>query len=268
VATASVLRAAKTDRYAPIVRRFEGQVAIITAASRGIGLAIASRLVAEGARVCVTGRGTDALTEAVGQLGGEHAMGVAGKADDPEHQASTIDAVLSRYGRLDVLVNGAGISPIYGPLLELDPGAARKILEVNLLAALAWVRQCVQQGLGEHGYGSIVNVASIAGLHPAPGIAFYGVSKAALVGLTAQLAAELAPNIRINAVAPAVVKTGFAAALYEGREQDVSATYPLQRLGRPDDVAAAVAFLASADAGWITGQTLVIDGGLTLKLGL
>jgi NAD(P)-dependent dehydrogenase (short-subunit alcohol dehydrogenase family) len=112
-----------------------------------------------------------------------------------------------------------------------------------------------------------VNIASVAGLHPAPGIAYYGVSKSALIGLTMQLAAELAPRVRVNAVAPAVVKTRFAAALYEDEEK-ATAAYPLGRLGEPEDVGAAVAFLASSDAAWITGQTLTLDGGSGLRASL
>jgi NAD(P)-dependent dehydrogenase (short-subunit alcohol dehydrogenase family) len=121
--------------------------------------------------------------------------------------------------------------------------------------------------MGEHG-GSIVNVASVAGLHASPGIGMYGVSKAALIRLTKELAVELAPAIRVNAVAPAVVKTKFATALYEGREEEASAAYPMKRLGVPGDIAGAVAFLLSDDAGWITGQTLVLDGGVTLASAL
>jgi NAD(P)-dependent dehydrogenase (short-subunit alcohol dehydrogenase family) len=110
-----------------------------------------------------------------------------------------------------------------------------------------------------------VNIASIAGLHPSPGIAFYGVSKAAVIGLTHQLAFELAPSIRVNAVAPGVIRTKFSTALYEGREAELAEGYALNRLGEPEDVAGAVAFLASEDAAWITGQTIVIDGGITLR---
>ena len=141
-------------------------------------------------------------------------------------------------------------------------------MEVNVLAALSWVKQAIAAGLGSRDGAAIVNIASIAGLHPAPGIAYYGVSKAALIGLTTQLASELAPRIRVNAVAPAVVKTRFATALYEGHEAETAANYALGRLGTPEDVAAAVAFLASEDAAWVTGQTLVLDGGVTLKSAL
>jgi NAD(P)-dependent dehydrogenase (short-subunit alcohol dehydrogenase family) len=137
------------------------------------------------------------------------------------------------------------------------------MLDVNVLGTLGWVQEALRGGLADRG-GAIVNISSVSGVRPAPGIAFYGVTKAALIHLTEELAVELAPAVRVNAVAPAVVKTRFATALYEGREDAVAATYPLQRLGVPEDVAGAVAFLCSRDAAWITGQTLVIDGGLTL----
>ena len=119
----------------------------------------------------------------------------------------------------------------------------------------------------EHG-GSIVNVASVAGLRPAPGIAMYGVSKAAVIHLTEELAIELGPDIRVNAVAPAVVKTKFAEALYSGREEQVAKPYPLKRLGEPEDIGSVVAFLASDDSGWMTGQTLTVDGGVLLNGGV
>jgi 3-oxoacyl-[acyl-carrier protein] reductase len=250
------------------VRDLHGKTALITGASRGIGLAIAQRLVDEGARVCVTARRSEALAEAVEALGGpEHAIAVAGKADDPEHQATAVARTIEAFGSLDVLVNNAGVNPAYGRMLDLDPAAFRKVFEVNVISALAWVREVHKAWMGEHG-GAVVNVASVAGLGPARMIGAYAASKAALIQLTVQLADELSPLIRVNAVAPAVVKTSFAAALYEGREEKVAAGYALGRLGVPEDIAGAVAFLASADAGWMTGQTLVLDGGLLLKSGV
>jgi NAD(P)-dependent dehydrogenase (short-subunit alcohol dehydrogenase family) len=249
--------------------RFTGRVAVVTGASRGIGLAVAERLVAEGARVCITARKPGPLSDAVDRLGGpDLAVAVAGAADDPEHRAEAIATAVDRFGRLDVLVNNTGINPVYGRLTDIDESVARKIMDVNVLAALSWTRTALGAGLGSDSVGAVVNVASIAGLSPAPGIAWYGASKSAVIGLTVQLAAELAPAVRVNAVAPAVVKTRFAAALYEGREAEATANYPLGRLGVPEDVGAAVAFLASSDASWITGQTLVLDGGVLLRPGL
>ncbi|WP_341257564.1 SDR family oxidoreductase [Gordonia malaquae] len=245
-------------------QRFKGQTAIVTGASRGIGLAIAERLVAEGAKVTITARKQDVLDEAVTRLGGpDVALAVAGRADDPDHQADTVAKTIEAFGSADLLVNNTGINPVYGPIMQIDPDAARKIMDVNVISALRWTQAVNAAWQAEHG-GAIVNVASIAGLRPAPGIAFYGVSKAAVIHLTEELAWELGPNIRVNAVAPAVVKTKFATALYEGREDEVSQAYPLKRLGEPDDIGSVVAFLLSNDAGWMTGQTLVIDGGVTL----
>lgn len=245
----------------------DGKTAIVTGASRGIGLAIAQRLIDDGANVVITARGEDALIEAVDALGPERAAYVAGKADDPDHQAETVALAIERFGSLDLLVNNTGINPAFGPLLSLEPRAAQKMFDVNVLSALAWVKLAHEAWLGEHG-GAIVNVASVAGLRPAPGIAMYGVTKAALIHLTEELAVELGPSIRVNAVAPAVVKTKFATALYEGREEEVAAPYPLKRLGVPEDIAGVVSFLLSEDAGWMTGQTLAIDGGVLLRGGV
>jgi NAD(P)-dependent dehydrogenase (short-subunit alcohol dehydrogenase family) len=236
------------------------QVAIVTGASRGIGFAIAQRFVAEGWKVAITGRNAEALDQATRDLGGpEVAIGIPGKGDDADHRAAVVDTVLGRFGPVTTLVNNVGINPAYGPLGTLDLTAARKMLDVNVLGTLGWVQEALRGGLSDG--GSIVNISSVSGVRPAPGIAFYGVTKAALIHLTEELAVELAPKVRVNAVAPAVVKTRFATVLYEGREEQVAATYPLGRLGVPEDVAGAVAFLCGRDAGWITGQTLVIDGG-------
>ena len=248
-------------------RRFEGRTAIVTGASRGIGLAIAERLVADGAKVVITARKQEALDEAVTALGGhEKAIAVVGRADDPDHQAETIKRAIAEFGSADLLVNNAGINPAYGPMIGLDLDAARKIVEVNCIAALSWTQQVHQSWMKEHG-GAVVNVSSVAGIRPAPGIGMYGASKSMLIHITQELAVELGPDIRVNAVAPAVVKTKFATALYEGREEQVASAYPLKRLGNPADIGGVVAFLLSEDAAWLTGQVLVIDGGVTLMGG-
>ena len=244
--------------------RLYGKVALITGASRGIGLAVAHRMVAAGAKVCITARKEPALLEAALTFPTGSVLAIAGKADDPEHRHAVMDAVANTFGRLDILVNNAGINPVYGPLMNLDLVGARKIVEVNLLGTLAWVQEAYHHaslGFATRG-GSVVNLASVTGLVPSEGVGLYGVSKAGIIHLTRTLAVELAPSIRVNAVAPAVVKTEFAKTLYVDHEAEVTAQYPLSRLGTPEDVAAAVVFLASDDASWITGQTLTLDGGL------
>lgn len=244
-----------------------GKVALVTGGSRGIGYGVAEKLVARGDRVCITGRNEDALKAAVDALGADRAMYVAGKAHDEEHQAAAVDRVMDAYGRVDHLVNNAGTNPVFGPIADLDLGVARKVFETNVVSALGFAQRTWKAWQQQNG-GTIVNVASIAGVSASPFIGAYGMSKAAMVNLTLQLAHEFAPKVRVNAVAPAVVKTKFAEALYEGREEEAAAGYPLQRLGVPEDIGGATAFLSSDDAGWITGQTLVLDGGLFLNAGV
>jgi len=243
-----------------VTGRFDATVALITGASRGIGFAIAQRLIAEGGSVVITGRNQEALDTAVAELG-PSASAVCGRADDADHRAAVFAHIERHHGRLDYLVNNAGINPVHGPIARLDPDAARKTLEVNVVSTMQWSRDALAVG----GLRAIVNIASVAGLGASPGIGFYGVSKAALINLTEQLAYELAPTVRVNAVAPAVIKTAFARALYEGNEAEASAAYPLARLGESHDVAAPVAFLLSDDAAWITGHTLPIDGGARIR---
>ncbi|MFE6224206.1 SDR family oxidoreductase [Streptomyces sp. NPDC057854] len=244
-----------------------GRVALVTGASRGIGYGIAEALVARGDRVVITGRGEDALKEAVERLGADRAVGVAGKAHDPAHQAAAVAAAMDAFGRVDHLVNNAGTNPVFGPIADLDLDVARKVFETNVVSALGFAQRTWHAWQKEHG-GSIVNIASVAGISASPFIGAYGVSKAALINLTQQLAHEFAPVVRVNAIAPAVVKTKFAQALYEGREAEAAAAYPMGRLGVPEDIGGAAAFLTSEQSGWITGQTLVVDGGIFLNAGV
>jgi NAD(P)-dependent dehydrogenase (short-subunit alcohol dehydrogenase family) len=240
-----------------------GRVAIVTGASRGIGYAIAEALVARGDRVCITGRGEDALKEAVDTLGADRVIGVAGKAHDEAHQAEAVARTMEAFGRVDHLVNNAGTNPVFAPLADLDLSVVRKVFETNVVSALGFAQRTWGAWMKEHG-GSIVNITSMAGISASPFIGAYGMSKAAMGNLTLQLASEMAPGVRVNSIAPAVVKTKFASALYEGREEEAAAAYPLKRLGAPEDIGGAAAFLLSDQAAWITGQTLVIDGGILL----
>ncbi|GGY86863.1 SDR family oxidoreductase [Streptomyces nitrosporeus] len=244
-----------------------GKVALITGASRGIGYGIAEALVARGDRVVITGRGEDALKEAVGKLGSDRALGIAGKAHDTGHQAEAVERAMEAFGRVDFLINNAGTNPVFGPMAELDLNVARKVYETNVISALGFAQQTWRAWQKENG-GAIVNIASVAGVSASPFIGAYGMSKAAMVNLTLQLAHEFAPVVRVNAIAPAVVKTRFAEALYEGREAEAAAAYPLARLGVPEDIGGAAAFLTSGQSDWITGQTLVVDGGIFLNAGV
>jgi len=244
-------------------QRFSGTTTLITGGSRGIGFAVAERLVAEGGRVILTARNEEGVAAAVASLGGaDVATGLHGKIDDPHH-IDRLFELAAEFGGLSHLVNNIGINPVYGSLVDLSPDAAAKILGVNVIASLEVTRRAATAGVRDRS-GAIVNIASIAGVLSSPGIGMYGVSKSAVIGLTRQLAAELAPEVRVNSVSPAAVKTQFARALYEGREAEVASAYPLARLGEPADIAGPVAFLLSADAAWITGQNIVIDGGVSV----
>ncbi|WP_460063204.1 SDR family oxidoreductase [Streptomyces sp. YKOK-I1] len=244
-----------------------GKVALVTGASRGIGYGVAEALVARGDRVCITGRNEDALKEAVEQLGADRVIGVAGKAHDLDHQTAAVEATMAAFGRVDYLVNNAGTNPVFGPIADLDLEVARKVFETNVVSALGFAQKTWHAWQKDNG-GAIVNIASLAGLSASPFIGAYGISKAAMINLTQQLAHEFAPRVRVNAIAPAVVKTKFAQALYEGREAEAAAGYPLGRLGVPSDIGGTAAFLTSEQSDWITGQTLVVDGGILLNAGV
>ncbi|EME21957.1 SDR family oxidoreductase [Rhodococcus triatomae] len=239
-----------------------GRTAIVTGASRGIGLATAQALADAGANVVLTSRKQEAADEAAALIRGS-AIGVGAHAVEEDQARRCIELTIEKFGRVDVLVNNAGTNPAFGPLINQDHGRFAKTMDVNLWAPLLWTRLAVEAWMGEHG-GSVVNTASIGGLGHEAGIGMYNVSKAALIYLTKQLALELSPRIRVNSVAPGVVRTKLAEALWKEHEEQVAASTALARIGEPEDVAAAIAFLASDAASWITGETMVIDGGMRL----
>ncbi len=251
-----------------------GKAALVTGASRGIGHAIAAELLTRGASVTITARKPDELAAAAKELvegpaGGaaERVAAVAGNAGSAESREEAVTRTVEAFGRVDILVNNTGINPTYGPLMDADLDAVRKIFDVNVVAALGYIQLAYRAWMREHG-GAVVNIASVAGLRSTSVIAAYGASKAALVRLTEELAWELGPSIRVNAVAPAVVKTRFATALYSEGEDKISASYPMKRLGEPEDVARVVGFLVSDAASWITGETVRVDGGILATGGL
>jgi NAD(P)-dependent dehydrogenase (short-subunit alcohol dehydrogenase family) len=245
-----------------------GRTALITGATRGIGLAIARALLDAGARgVTLTGRKRERLEAAAAELAQSgRTLLVEGSADDPDHAVDAVAQTVARFGACDVLVNNAGTNPAYGPLVDADLGAIEKTWSVNLRGPLVFTRAAWHGWMREHG-GAIVNIASIGGLRPMAGLGAYNISKAGLIAMTRQLAQELAPSVRVNALAPGIVKTRLATALFADNEAAVAARHPLGRLGVPADVAAAALFLASDAASWITGETLVIDGGTLVRWG-
>jgi NAD(P)-dependent dehydrogenase (short-subunit alcohol dehydrogenase family) len=242
--------------------RLDGKAALVTGGTRGIGRAIAEAFAAAGARVCVLARKKDELEEtraAVAAIGPGVAV-YAGSAGDPEAIEAGVAHCLAELGSIDILVNNAGTNPTFGPMIETESRAVRKVLEVNLEGPLLLAQAAWRSWMREHG-GVILNVASLGGIRPSLGIGMYNTSKAALIHMTRQLAVELAPGVRVNAIAPGLVKTHFARALYEHDEAGVAARFPLKRLGVSDDVAGAALFLASDASSWVTGELILVDGG-------
>lgn len=245
----------------------EGKVALVTGGSRGIGQETALTLATSGARgVAITSRKQENLDRAKAELieagvDEERVLALAARADDEDSAHEAVAATIDAFGSCDILVNNAGTNPAFGNMMEVDLGALDKTWAVNMRAPLLWVRAAHKSWMGHHG-GAIVNVASVAGLRPSPFMGAYNISKAGLVHLTRQLALELAPDIRVNAVAPAVVKTRLAGALLED-EEATAAMHPLGRVGEPADVARLILFLASDASSWMTGAVVPVDGGVT-----
>jgi NAD(P)-dependent dehydrogenase (short-subunit alcohol dehydrogenase family) len=246
----------------------EGKVALVTGASRGIGRAVAGTYAAAGASVMLSSRKQDALERAAAEITAETAgrgdtAVFAANAGEPDQIAACVAATVARFGRVDILVNNAATNPYMGRPIDIDLPRFDKTWQVNYRGPVVWVQEAWRASMREHG-GTIVNMASIGGMSVEPSIGHYNVTKAALIHLTRTLAVDLAPGVRVNAVAPGLVKTDMARALWEPAEEAIAARLPLRRLGEPADIADAALFLASDMSSWITGHTVVVDGGALL----
>jgi NAD(P)-dependent dehydrogenase (short-subunit alcohol dehydrogenase family) len=236
-----------------------GKVALVTGASKGIGAAIARIYAEHGASVMLSSRKIEALEATAATIDGDTAVFPA-NAGKPDQAQACVAATVARFGRLDILVNNAATNPYYGPAIDIDLPRFDKIIEVNLRGPLVWIQEAWKQAMAEQG-GAIINVASVGGLKYEGPIGIYDMTKAALIHLTKHLATELGPRVRVNALAPGLIKTDFARALWEpGGDRD-SWPWPLARLGEPLDVARAALYLASDLSSWVTGEVTVVDGG-------
>jgi NAD(P)-dependent dehydrogenase (short-subunit alcohol dehydrogenase family) len=245
-----------------------GKVAIVTGSTKGIGKAIAAALADHGARVVVSSRDTGRVAETAKELadGGREVLGIACNVGRKDELQALVDQTRDAWGQVDIAVGNAAINPHYGPSTEIPDDIFTKMMATNVQSNL-WLAQMVADEMRARKDGVIIFTSSIGGLRGSAVIGTYGITKAADIQLARNLAIELGPdNIRVNCIAPGLVKTDFARALWEDpayAEPRIAST-PLRRLGEPEDIAGAAVFLASHAGRWLTGQTIVIDGGATV----
>jgi NAD(P)-dependent dehydrogenase (short-subunit alcohol dehydrogenase family) len=251
-----------------------GKIAIVTGSSRGIGRAIAEGLAHHGAKVVISSRKQDACDEVANSIndshGGERAIAIAASISDKDALQALVEETKQRLGKIDILVCNAASNPYYGPMAGISDDQFRKILDNNVIAN-HWLVQMVAPEMLERGEGSIIIVSSVGGLTSSTVIGAYNISKAADLQLVRNLAAEFGPKgVRVNAIAPGLVRTDFARALWENPEilKRVTSVAALKRIGEPGELAGAAIFLASEAASFVTGQTIIVDGGSTFGAGL
>jgi NAD(P)-dependent dehydrogenase (short-subunit alcohol dehydrogenase family) len=246
-----------------------GRVAVVTGSSRGIGRAIAERMAEHGAQVVISSRKAEACAQAADAINEasarKAAIPIAANISSKDELRRLVDEAHRAFGRIDVLVCNAASNPYYGPMAGITDEQFRKILDNNVIAN-NWLIQMAAPGMIERRDGSIMIVSSIGGLKGSTVIGAYNISKAADFQLARNLAVEWGPhNVRVNCIAPGLIKTDFARALWENPKtlQAVTATTPLRRIGEPDEIAGAAVYLASKAGSFVTGQTIVVDGGAT-----
>ncbi|MGJ4169652.1 SDR family oxidoreductase [Corynebacterium macclintockiae] len=264
---------------------FTGLTAIVTGGTRGIGHATALKLAASGANVVITGRKPETVTPAAEELQAEaqklnpnagRVLGIAAHVADPEAAKMACTKAVEEFGRLDVLINNAGTNPAFGPVHKQSADIMAKVFQINTIGPVIWTSAAIEAGLGKAARdgadgspgttggpaGAVVNVSSIGALTMEDYIGVYNASKAALLHLSKQMARELAPRIRVNSISPGVVRTKLSEALWKENENSTSTLIPARRIGEPDDIADAIAFLAAPTSSWLTGENLVVDGGM------
>lgn len=245
-----------------------GKVALVTGSTKGIGKAIATRLADAGASVVISSRNQDACDEVAAEINaaGGKALAIACNINYKDQLQQLVEKTLSALGAIDVLVINAALNPFYGPSQDIPDEAFDKIMNANIGSAHRLCQLAIP-GMAENGGGAVIIVSSIAGIKGSSVLGAYGISKAADMQMARNLAVEWGPrNVRVNCIAPGLIRTDFARALWENPEtyKATVSNYPLRRIGEPDEIAGAAVFLASPAGSFMTGQTMVIDGGGTI----